>query len=61
MQQDRERQVRVLPAQRLNLGQDRAQRLLGRVIVDVVLGCASFLVALDTLAEEVEALVDMGD
>jgi hypothetical protein len=57
MQQDRERQVRVLPAQRLDLGQDRAKRLFGRVVVDVVLGCASFPVALDTPAEEVEALV----
>jgi hypothetical protein len=42
-----------------------ARRLLGlphgRIDVDVVFAGASFPVALDTPAEEVEALVNMGD
>ena len=49
------------PAQRLDLRRDGPQGLLGGVGVDVVPVGASLAVALDAPAEEVEALVDVGD
>jgi len=57
-----ERLIRCdLPAQRLDLGHDGPQGLLGRVGVDVVPVGAWLSVALDVPAEEVQALLDMGD
>jgi len=61
-QQDVQRLVRVhVPARGLDLGRDGTQCLLGRVGVDVSLAGSSLSVALDAPAEEVEALVDVGD
>src|SRR5262245_21312104 len=51
-EQDAERQVRVLPAPRLDLGLNGGQRLLGRVDVDVVLAGAPLTVTLDAPAEK---------
>jgi len=48
-------------AQRLHLAHHGLDGLAGRIGVDVLPGRASFPVALDTPAEEVEALVNMGD
>ena len=61
VQKDFQRQVRVLPAHCLYLGHDRTQCFLGWVGVDIVFRGASFPVTLDTPAEEIEALVDVGD
>ena len=61
MQQDCERMVRVLAAGRLYLGHDGRQGLLGRVDVDVTPAGSPLAVALDASAEEVHALVDVGD
>src|SRR6188768_4272053 len=61
-QQDVERPVRVLPADRLYLGLGGVQRRLGRIDVDVVRVAGSPLpLTLDAPAKEVEALVDMGN
>src|SRR5438309_269427 len=60
-QQDSERQVRAPPADRLHLGHDRDQSLLGWIDVDVVLAGASLAVTLDAPTEKDEALIDVGD
>jgi hypothetical protein len=56
-EQDIERQVRVLPTPRLDLGLDGDQRFLGRIDVDVMFVGASLAVTLDAPAEEIEAIV----
>src|SRR6266581_3422413 len=60
LQQDLQRLVQVLPAPRLDLGHDGVQRLLGRVHVDVVLAGSPFPMTLDTPAEEIQPLIDVG-
>ena len=61
VQQDHQRQADVHPADRLALGLDRPQGLLGRVVVDVMPVGSPLLVTLDAPTEKVEALVDVGD
>jgi hypothetical protein len=61
VQQGGERQVDVLSAQRLHLPGHGLEGLASRVGVDVVPVGASLAAALDVPAEEVEALVDVGD
>src|SRR5207247_527781 len=56
-----ERLVDVAPADRLHLDRYRLDGFAGRIGVDVIPAGASLAVALDAPAEEVEALVDVGD
>src|SRR5450755_826360 len=59
--EDLERLVHVAPADGLHLDRDRFDRFAGRVGVDVIPAGAPLAVTLDAPAEEIEALVDMGD
>ena len=61
VQQDLQGQVDVLTAQVPDLPGDRGDRLLRRVGIDVVPVRALLPAALDVPAEEVQALVDVGD
>jgi hypothetical protein len=61
-QQDVQRLVRIhVPAHGLDLGHHGAQRLLGRIGVDIAPGGAPLAMTLDAPPQKVETLVDMGD